>query len=293
MEKMSLKNDRTKEEQQSLPVSMWLKRKNDEAQLALQLTLPFCSPVQRQVPNEIVRSALFTCCNRNTAREQLKNTQIAVIGDGNIVYRGEELRQDDEVVWMHLLYLARKANLGEALTFVPHGFLHDIHWPTNGAGYTHLRASLDRMKATALTISSSRLGRIVSVSLIRKIEYSTLLGEQKIPLRTWRVWIETEMRILFDPDYLTRVDFQMYLTLRSGIARKLFLYWSSHRSPYPVKTETLMELCHSRTTRKEFRRLLPDHLQDLVAVGFLEYWNFSDGLWSVKRRKIIGDDGGS
>ena len=269
----------------------WQKRADEVAQ-AQQLTLPFCHPTQRHAPNELVRSALFTCRNRNTPRVDLKGVEIAVIGDGIMVYRGEELRQDDEVVWMHLIYLAREVGLGEALAFVPHVFLHDIGWPTNGEGYSRLRASLDRMEATALAITSSRLGRTVSVSLIRKTECSTLPGRGRRPVNQWRVWIETEMRVLFNPDYLTRVNFATYLELRSGVSRKLFLYWSSHQSPFPVKTETLMKLCSSRATRKAFRRTLTDSLNELLTIGFLAYWCEKNDLWKVTRGRTIGSDSG-
>jgi hypothetical protein len=261
----------------------WLKEKAEEAQLRLQLFMPFCSPEFRQVPNEIVRSALFTCRNRKTPRENFKKKQIAVIGDGSIIYQGEELRQDDETVWMHIIYLARGVQLDEPINFVPHTFLHDIRWPTNGAGYDRLRTSLDRMAATGMIVSSARLGRAVNVSLIRKIEYSCEIEGKVVPLKIWSVWIEKEIRILFDPEYLTCIDWGMYHELGSGVAKKLFLYWSSHRSPFPLKIETLMDLCSTRSTRKEFKRTLSEALAELQAVGFLSCWKVTNNLWSVKR----------
>ncbi|WP_168205805.1 plasmid replication initiator TrfA [Geobacter sp. FeAm09] len=267
-------------------VPKWIQEKAEEAQLKLQLFLPFCAPEFRQIPNEIVRSALFTCRNRNTPRENYKKKPVVVIGDGNIIYQGEELRQDDEAVWMHLIYLAREVQLGEAIQFVPHVFLHDIRWPTNGSGYDRLRTCLDRMAATGLTIISSRLDEGVNVSLIRKIEYSAQSEGKVIPLRVWRVWIEPEMRLLFDSEYLTCIRWEMYHALRSGVAKKLFLYWSSHKAPFPVKTDTMMELCSTRTNRREFRRTLSEALGELQGVGFLACWKVSSDLWTVKRDKI-------
>jgi hypothetical protein len=269
----------------------WFRDKAEEAQIRLQLYLPFCSPGLRQVPNEIVRSALFTCRNRNTPRDNFRKQPIAVIGDGSIVYQGEELRQDDETVWMHLIYLVRDVQIGEAVQFVPHAFLHDIRWPTSGAGYERLRTSLDRMAATGLKITSSRLADGVNVSLIRKIEYSSHADGRVIPLRVWRVWIEPEMRVLFDPEYLTCIKWEMYHALRAGVAKKLFLYWSSHKAPYPVKIETLMKLCSTRSTPKEFRRVLSEALEELQGAGFLSYWKVLNGLWTVKRVKMVGDGG--
>ena len=57
--------------------------------------LPDWPESYRALPNEILRSALFNCRNRNLSRKFMKEVEIAVIGDGQVIYRGEELRQDD------------------------------------------------------------------------------------------------------------------------------------------------------------------------------------------------------
>lgn len=49
----------------------------------------------------------------------MKDAEIAVIGDGQVIYRGEELRQDDELVWLHLMHLAKKTHLGDCIDFTP------------------------------------------------------------------------------------------------------------------------------------------------------------------------------
>ncbi len=77
--------------------------------------LPEWPDGQRALPNEILHSALFTCRNRKQPRMFMKDEDIAVIGDGQVVYRGEELRQDDELVWMHLMHLMKKLPLGECV----------------------------------------------------------------------------------------------------------------------------------------------------------------------------------
>ena len=64
--------------------------------------LPIWNDDKRGAPNEIVRSALFNARNKNQKRGYLKNIEIAIIGDGSIKYTGEELRQDDETVWLQI-----------------------------------------------------------------------------------------------------------------------------------------------------------------------------------------------
>ncbi|WP_240761730.1 plasmid replication initiator TrfA [Nitrosococcus wardiae] len=58
--------------------------------------LPCWGKGQRGVPNERVRSALFSVKNKKQARAYLEGVPIVVVGDGRITYRGQELRQDDE-----------------------------------------------------------------------------------------------------------------------------------------------------------------------------------------------------
>jgi hypothetical protein len=84
--------------------------------------LPFWPESQRSAPNEIVRSALFNARNRKQPRQYLSNADIYVVGDGKITYTGEELRQDDETVWLHLIHLARNVPAGELIEFSPHAF---------------------------------------------------------------------------------------------------------------------------------------------------------------------------
>src|SRR5690554_6793973 len=64
------------------------------------LQLPIWGDDRRGLPNEIVRSSLFNARNRNIQRQYLRAVEIAVIGDGSITYTGDELRQDDETVYM-------------------------------------------------------------------------------------------------------------------------------------------------------------------------------------------------
>ena len=71
----------------------------------------------RALPNEVFRSALFDVRNMRTKREYLKDHQICVIGDGSVTYTGEELRQDDEMVWLQLIELAKSQPLGEGVRF--------------------------------------------------------------------------------------------------------------------------------------------------------------------------------
>lgn len=243
--------------------------------------LPDWPEGQRAMPNEILRSALFNCRNRKQPRMFMKDIEIALIGDGQVIYRGEELRQDDELVWLHLMHLIKKLPLGECVEFTPYSFVKTIGWPIKGQSYERLRISFSRMQATAIRIQSKRLGCFISVSLILKFRSR---NEQNENLPRWQVWVGEEMRLLFDEEFLTRMNWELRKSLPDGIASKLFGYWASHRQPYPVKLATLVQLCGSEMSTKHFKVELKKALDLLGKIGFLETWEFKEDLVVVKRR---------
>jgi hypothetical protein len=243
--------------------------------------LPEWPEAQRAIPNEILRSALFNCRNRNQPRQFMKDAEIAVIGDGLIIYRGEELRQDDELVWLHLVHLLKKCPLGECVEFTPYSFIKALGWPVKGQSYVRLRVCLSRMQATAIRIQSKRLGCFISVSLIQMFRSR---DDQMENLSRWQVWLCNEMLLLFDEEFLTRVNWEIRKSLPDGIASKLFGYWASHREPFPVKISTLMRLCGAEMSAKHFREKLKISLNLLKEAGFLETWKLQDDVLTVKRR---------
>jgi len=240
--------------------------------------LPSCPDDKRMLPNEVVRSALFTARNRRTPRAHLRNSQIAVIGTGTITYTGEELRQDDELVWMQLIHLAKKVPLSDAVEFTPYEFLKSISKTTGKENYSWLRNCLSRMQATAVAIYSERLGEGISASLIRKFSWVDESGKS---LKKWCVWLEPEMRSLFDE--VSWLNWEQRRDLPDGIASKLMGYWASHKNPLPVKLSTLQSLCGSTSSPREFKRSLIGALDELHRVKFLESFSIVNGLVSVRR----------
>lgn len=259
-----------------------LERFRDEIE-ASPKNLPEWTPTKGASPNEIVRSALFTARNRNRRRVYLKQAEIIVTGGGSILYLGEELRQDDELVWMRLLQLAKGQPLGDPIFFTPYSFLKAIGWRVNNWGYQHLRACLLRMKATAVQITSNRLHQTVVTSLI---DYIAMWDPEKhTPLAQWEVRVSKVMSLLFADGAFTLIDLEQRKALPEGIATKLHSYWSSHREPYPVRVETLQKLCASDSELRFFRRELKKALNALVDVGFIETWGIESDLVAVIRSR--------
>lgn len=192
---------------------------------------------ERGIPNELVRCAVFSAKNRKERREVYRANAplvVPVIGGGEVIYIGEELRQDDETVWMQLVHLAKEAR-SEWVSFTPYSFLKAIQWPNKGASYTRLLTSIRRLATAGIEVYSSRFDKGVSTKLIAKYEYTK---KNDTP---WRVQVfnkDDELLFLFDKLY-SRLDWETRLVLPEGVSTWLHGFFSSHREPFDHRIETL------------------------------------------------------
>jgi len=268
---------------QTAPIAAIHAKKKKSASLAVEIIqLPLWPDVVRSLPNEILRSALFNARNRRTPRAMMKSEPIAIIGDGRITYRGEELRQDDETVWLQLVHLARRHVVGQLVEFTAYSFCKDIGWPIGKRSYDRLKESLRRMQATGLDVYSKRLDRGVSLSMIPFFEYEDSETQKSLP--RWRVRIAPELVDLFGNEHYTRIEWEQRLKLPAGLATWLHGYLASHRVPHPIKIDTIALGSGMNTVEKtELRRLIKRALGNLVDCGFLVSFDISGDLVTVKR----------
>ena len=241
--------------------------------------LPKWDADNRAAPNEIVRSALFNARNKTKKREYYKQAEIVLIGNGSIKYTGEELRQDDETVWLQVLHLAMEHPLEDLMEFSAYSILKSLGWPTTVFYYKKLEECLNRMAATNVVIESKRLGKSCAVSVIRKYEKSE---NGKI----WRVWIEKEMRALFDNNCYTLTEWEQRLALPVGIATWLHAYLASHKKPYDIKIETIvLGAGLTMSEKKHATEQIKKALKNLEDVGFLKSWEIENGKICVQRTR--------
>ena len=96
----------------------------------------------------------------------------------------------DELVFAQVLEYAKRTPLGEPVTFTFYEICQDLGWSINGRYYKQAEDCLSRLQASAMQFSSQRLGRLESVSLIRRFR---ILDRGK---RTSRCQVEIgELRI--------------------------------------------------------------------------------------------------
>ncbi len=258
-----------------------------------QFSLPFWAPKFRALPNGIFRSALFNARNRQRKREYLRDHEIYVIGNGRICYTGEELRQDDETVWLQLIQLAKSQLLGESVRFTARSFLLAIGWPVKSQSYVRLRDCLTRMQATSLQVIVKRVGGSDgkdeesgrAMSMVPVFEWRD--PRTGAALKRYNVQLAPQLVGLYGgKGYFTRVEWAQRLDLPPGLATWLHGYFASHEVPFPIKLATIKAGAGlTTTTQKHLRELVKTALSELKRVGFLTDGSVGpDGLVRVERQ---------
>ena len=259
---------------------------------------------ERGIPNELVRCSVFSAKNRNEPRAVYRANAplvVPVIGGGEVRYSGEELRQDDESVWMELVHMAKESR-SPTVTFTPASLLKALRWPDSGQSYTRLLNTLVRLQSATLVVYSARLGGGVSTSLIVDFSFNDK-GSGEI--KPWSVTVfrpESELLFLFDKLY-SRVNREARLALSEGLATWLHGFFSSHREPFGHKIETLakgaglsLEVANDgqvseadldakrKARRRDIKRKLKAALGELQRIGFLAGFQITEsGLVKVVR----------
>ena len=235
----------------------------------------------RALPNDFGRSAIFTVRNKKVPRAALQGQSIYHVNkDVEITYTGIELRaDDDELVFAQVLEYAKRTALGEPVSFTFYELCQDLDWSINGRYYTRAEECLTRLQASAMQFSSQRIGRLESVSLIRRFR---VLDRGKRTSRC-QVEIDAEIVVLFAGDHYTKFVWEKYRKL-SPTARRMFDYFATHKEPYPLKLETFRLMCGSDSTRPtKWREQVGEACDELRENGLVESAWVNDDLVHCKR----------
>jgi hypothetical protein len=262
-------------------------------------------PQDRGIPNELVRCALFPARDRKAPRviyPVAAPMVLPLIGGGKIYYFGEELRQEEETVWLQLVHMA-KENCTETVYFSPHAFLKSIGWEIHSDSYERLLHALRRLSSGGVEVFSQRFNGGISAKLISKYAYSKDEG------KLWSVRVfdsEQGMLMLFDKLY-SRIDWALRLELPTGVATWLQAFFASHKEPFDHKIETLaagaglklhdaaddaLEPAKQKAKHKarlsEAKKLIIKGLGELKSRGFLTDFLVTPG--NVVKVRRLGDD---
>ena len=274
-----------------------------------QLVMPYWSESIRALPNEMLRSALFTVRNPQTRRDYLKEREIASYERKVfITYTGEELRQSpDGDVFLQLIHLAQNQPPDTWLEFKRADMLRALGWRPEKDSYDRLLDTCIRLNATSVRIHCPRvndlapmlpeettetLSKGIAFSLISKFVYE---GDGGKPARKWAVKLDPELVALFSHSQFTLLSWDVRRQLKY-FGKWLHGYLSTHRAPLPFTVEMCMRNSGSDANtasdkgRKNWAQnvLLPA-LEELKGLGFLDDYQYdrSQERVSVKRSPLF------
>jgi hypothetical protein len=241
---------------------------------AAQPMLPLWANDVRGLPNAMARSALFNVAgHRAGKRELLKQKPIEALSGIAMTYTGEELRQDDEDVFLQLLHIGRSQDLGTVVRFTGYAMIKDLGWDNSSKGYNRLIECISRLKATSLELKVADPNGTDGVmgyggGLIDKFHYRDIASGS--PMREWEVLLDAKIVALFTPNSYSRLDWTTRLRLKP-MAKWLHSFYHTHQTPFPMKVATFHSLMGSKAKQlRQFRASLKESLQELVDCGFLD-----------------------
>jgi hypothetical protein len=260
--------ERSKQEQETQP----------ERKSAQVIQLPIWPEPVRAMPNPVLRSALFPAI-QGKDRRFLNDEVIASVQGVTILFKGEQLNQEDLEVCTAVYHLARMYPLGDTCHTSAHGLLKSLGRQTGKSQHVQLHQSLRRLMQP-LEIKVGRYS--YSGALVME-------GIKDEVTRHYVIKINPKLAGLFAQGW-TGLDWQQRQRLRGKpLALWLHGFYASHAEPYAYKVETLRELSGSQTaTLYHFRQSLRRALDELEAVGTIQGYEFdTTDLVHVRKTKTI------
>jgi hypothetical protein len=193
-----------------------------------------------------------------------------------IKFTGEQLNQEDLTLWETLVHMAKNQPLGNVCTFTAHGILKAMGLPTGGIQHKQLHSGIIRLQACAVEITHQNKTYIGS--LVKS-------GAKDEITNHYTIELSRELTRLYGDTQWTGINWDQRQQLRrKPLAQALHAYYSSHRTPYPVKLETLHELTGSKNKQAaSFKRQIVAALEELVKLGFLQDYKIEGNTVAIKK----------
>lgn len=235
----------------------------------LQLPFPWGDEV-RGAPNILIRSALFAVV-RPGQRRWFKHEQICSLDGYTIIYTGEQLDQGDLDIWQQAIHLC-KHDLGNYVPCSKKQFLRDLGRSDGRENKLWLLRGLKRLVAASAELIDTKSGSAEDPTELNDNMLGYAMKGDKLALRVNPKWAAFFIR-----DSYTLIDWHRRLAIptRSQLTKWLHDFYSSHAEPFPMKVETLRDLCGSKTTDiSRYRANLREALSELAEeqIGLLSEW---------------------
>ncbi|QBM19246.1 hypothetical protein MARI_33920 (plasmid) [Marinobacter sp. JH2] len=220
------------------------------------------------LPNAMVRSSIFTVANRNTERKYLSGVNLPVAGPGQIKFRGQELRQDDKQLLLHIIDLVRETHGRKPLidgtdfevSTTVNKLVTSMGWRRSGriavrkngqptgkyTGGTMARFfdALDRLQTSQIVIFTSESDAIADpnrdgVVIVPRYSYTPRQLTIRMPAEFFQMLAKG----------FTLVNLDVHKKLPSALARWLHTYVLTHKKETPIALNTLIKFAGMTTPK--------------------------------------------
>jgi TrfA protein len=240
--------------------------------------LPLWPEPKWGAPNAFIRSALFAAI-QGKDRQFIREEVLASVSGITVKFTGEQLNQDDMDVWEQIVQFHREQPLGLACTFTAYSLLRELGLSTGLSQHKKLHSTIIRLQACSAEVTHN--DRTFFGPLIKS-------GVKDEITRHYCVELNKDLLRLFGDNQWTALDReQRKLLKRQPLAQALHAFYSSHRTPFPMKVETLKDITGSRNCHAgSFKRQMKTALQELVNIGFLTKFEIVGDMVTVQRTAI-------
>ncbi|MDN7408013.1 plasmid replication initiator TrfA [Burkholderia vietnamiensis] len=281
-----------------------------------ELYLPVHKPGFMHLPNILLGSSIVRVGSPNKKRERWMEDAPKVIsqvsgykqGKIEISYSGEALYPGDIELWSKLLAAAAHRPLGSNVHIAKRELVTSIHGLRAGtSSYKSTRDAVVRLQAAIMQIRARDEAFIKqmtelfpddpSVTNAKKAGFVEirvqLLGASTTNGATWTIEVPRTLRTLFGKNLSSWFDETMYYSLKTDVARRLYLLYSSHVNCWPLRLAELREYTGSGYAQdSKFRERMDEAHAELKAAGAIKNWKFEqsyrrlDTLCYVVDRKV-------
>jgi hypothetical protein len=229
----------------------------------------FQYPLQKQtvriLPSDFSKTSLFHVASNNTPRRFYEDEMLGKVGDTTrIVYRGQELRHDDELVFMQLLHVARGKRPYEWLSFNVSKFFRGSRGTRRSLSVKDTRSvseSLLRLRQGMLIVTNTTTKKFITVNLIKDLQ-----GDPA----NQRALIDPVVVLLCSSFAAINTD---HLFQLSGVSRQILKYLSTIPNRierlHPINITSLFELCYGtiESLQNHYREENPDKPEAKVRIA--------------------------
>jgi hypothetical protein len=191
------------------------------------------------MPNWMIRSSLFGTFGKGKG-ETYKNHVLASFRNMTLRYSGEQLDQGDLSVWLMVLQFAYDSEtpLGRPFKFKDSDLLKALGKTCGGGMRAKLAERVDRLHEHTIVL---QLGpQIFKGQLLSNILRNNCTAEHEVV-------IDRNLAVFYAEDQLTWVNWKIRLELDAyPLAQWLHCYYSSHKTPYRNRVESLLRWSGSK-----------------------------------------------